>query len=64
VGSGQCGGGATQQGRTWGAWRGAWAALSAGSDPTPVGAGGQRMHTWPTPNMGGLSHRQVGPGPQ
>jgi hypothetical protein len=54
-------GGTEQWGRptrprmTWGAWRDARAALSAGSGLTPVGAGGRHMRARSAPNSGGPS---------
>jgi hypothetical protein len=64
VGRGWGGGGAMRQRRMWGTYCGARAALSVGSGPTPAGVGERRVRTQPTPNKGGLSHRQVGSGPQ
>jgi hypothetical protein len=44
VGRGRCAGGTTQRRRTWGAWRGARAALSDGSGLTLARAGRRRVH--------------------
>jgi hypothetical protein len=47
--------------RTWGAWHGARAAVSAGSSPTAVGAGGCCVRARPALNRGEVGADQWAP---